>query len=186
MRGEGRDPGYEALVGEDPPTVLYAERLRDGRIALGVRVRQRDGSWEPGELHLLEPHAYLDLAAWLAPSVEAVWQETIRARQAEPMRTANELYGEGSGAVERLAGEMLAEISPALRVRALILLANAIGPDARARLVDRLNRTPLSAEEDALRRQLADEHEAFAYTVAAAALYDALDRGLAEDDELDS
>jgi hypothetical protein len=158
--------------------VLFAERLRDGRIALGTRVQQRDGSWEPGELHLLEPAAYLDLAAWLTAPVEDAWIETVRDRQTEPLRTAGELYGDDPGAIERLLDGMLREIPPALLLRAMVLLANSIGPQSRERLVSRLNQTGSPSEEAELRRQLADEGEAFAYAVAAAALYDALERGL--------
>ena len=161
--------------------VLFAERLRDGRIALGTRVRRRDGEWEPGELHLLEAAAYLDLAAWLSPAVEDAWIETVRARQVEPMRTANELYGGDPGAVERMLEAVLREIPPALMLRAMILLANAIGPEARERLVARLNRTTSVSEEAELRRRLADEREAFAYVVAAAALFDAVERGISAD-----
>ena len=177
-----REPGYETQLGEDPPVVLFAERLRDGRVARGTRTRQRDGSWAPGELHLLEPPAALDLAGWLAPTVEQAWGETIRERQAEPLRTAAELFGGEPGAVERMAGEILREISPGLLARALILLAHSIGPDARARLIARLNGTTDASEEAALRRQMADEGESFAYVIAAAALFDALDRGITADD----
>lgn len=169
--------GLEIPLGGEPPTVLFAERLRDGRVALGTRVRRRDGEWEPGELHLLEAGAYLDLAAWLSPAVEDAWIETVRDRQAEPLRTAEELYGDEPGAIERLLDGILREIPPALLLRAMILLANSIGPEARERLVARLNRTPNPSEEAELRRRLAEEREAFAYAVAAAALYDALERG---------
>lgn len=172
----------EISIADEPRTLLVAERLRDGRIALGTRVEQRDGSWAPGELHLLEPAAYVDLAGWLAPAVEEAWIETVRDRRAAPLATARELYGEGPGAVERLVMEMIDEIPPRLLARAMILLANAIGPASRSRLVERLNRTPSRAEEDALRRTLADEHESFAYAVAAAALFDALDRGVPEEE----
>lgn len=179
----GRDPAFETVVGEDPTTVLFAERLRDGRVALGTRQQQRDGSWEPGELHLLAPRAWLDLAAWLSPLVQEAWVETVRDRQDEPLRTARDLYGGGSAGAERLATEMLQQIPAALLARAMILLANSIGPEARQRLVQRLNRTSNRFEDAALRRRMADEHEAFAYSIAAAALLDALDRGIAEDDD---
>lgn len=180
MGGPARspEPGLEISIGEEPPTVLFAERLRDGRVALGTRVQQRDGSWEPGELHLLDPSAYLDLAAWLTGPVEDAWIKTVRDRQPEPLRTAAELYGDDPGAIERLLEAMLREIPPALLLRAMVLLANSIGPEARERLVSRLNRTASPAEEAELRRRLADQGEAFAYAVAAAALYDALERGL--------
>jgi hypothetical protein len=169
-----REPSFEVRLVEDPPTVLYAERLRDGRVALGTRVRGRDGAWEPGELHLLEPPAYLGLASWLAGPVEDAWIDTVRARQDEPLRTVHELYGDEPGGVERLTEQVLREIPRELLVRAFILLANAIGPDSRARLVERLNRTDDVSEDAELRRRLADEHEAFAYVVAAAALFDAM------------
>jgi hypothetical protein len=173
------EPGFEAIIGDDPPVVLYAERLRDGRIALGVRTQGPDGSWSPGELHLLEPGVHLGLAAWLSPAVEDGWLETVRSRQAGPVRTAEELYGEGAGSVLRLALEMVREIPVALLGRAMLLLANSIGPEARERLVTRLNATESEAEEAALRRRLAEESEAFAFAVAAAALLDAVARGLA-------
>lgn len=175
-----RFPGFETLLAEDPPTVLYAERLRDGRVALGTRVRRADGEWEAGELHLLEPAVFLDLAGWLSPVVEDAWIETVRERQEDSLRTARELYGDEAGAVERLAGEIIREIPPALLVRALILLVNSIGPEARRRLVSRLNETENFSEDAALRRQIAEESETFAYGVAAAALFDALNRGLAD------
>lgn len=167
---------------EEPRTVLFAEKLRDGRVALGTRTLGRDGEWVPGELHLLEPSTYLDLAAWLAPAVEAEWIATVRERRAEPLRTAGELYGEEAGAVERVAQEILEQIPPALLARAMILLANSMGPQARARLIDRLNRIPPGSEEQMLRRQITEEGEAFAYVVAAAGLFDALDQGLTPDD----
>lgn len=172
----------ELPIADEPRTILVAERLRDGRIALGTRVEERDGSWTPGELHLLEPAAYVELAGWLSPAVEEAWIGTVRDRRAAPLATARELYGEGPGAVERLVGEMLREIPPGLLSRAMILLANAIGPASRARLVERLNRTGSVAEEDVLRRRLADEHESFAYAVAAAALFDVLERGIPEEE----
>jgi len=178
-RGE---PRFEVLIGEEPPTRLFAERLRDGRIALGTTVQQKDGSWTPGELHLLEPAAYLDLAAWLSPAVEGAWLETVRDRQTEPLRTARELYGPGRDAVERLIEQMLREVPPALLARGMILLANSIGPESRRRLIDRLNRTSSVSEDAELRRRLADENEAFAYVVAAAALYDALEEGVADEE----
>lgn len=182
MAERTREPMLEIAVSEEPRTVLYAERLRDGRIALGTRT-WRDGAWKPGELHLLEPAAYLNLASWLAPAVEDAWMDTVRQRQAEPLRTAFELYGSDSGAVERLTERTLEEIPPDLLARAMILLANAIGPQARARLVERLNRTGSVSEDAELRRRLADEHEAFAYAISAAALYDAIARGIDEEAE---
>lgn len=173
---------FEALISDDPPTLLVAERLRDGRLALGTRVRDTAGTWVPGEVHFLPATLPLDLAAWLAPAVEAGWIDTVRQRQAEPLRTAGELYGEGPGALRQLAFDTLAEIPPDLLGRAMILLANSVGPNARERLVERLNETDSRSEEMELRRQLADENEAFAYAVAAAALFDALSRGLLPED----
>ncbi|CAN5751416.1 hypothetical protein BH23GEM6_BH23GEM6_13010 [soil metagenome] len=154
---------------------LFAERLRDGRVALGTRSQLPDGEWEAGELHILEPAAYLDLSAWLAPLVHDAWIGTVRDRRSEPLGTAQELYGDEPGGVERLAERILREIPPGLLARAMILLANSIGPRSRARLIDRLNRTEDVSEDAELRRRLAEEHEAFAYAVAAAALFDALD-----------
>jgi hypothetical protein len=180
--GTGRGPGFQAWVADDPPTRLVAERLRDGRVALGTRVQQADGEWEPGEVLFLEPAVYLDLASWLAPAVEAGWIETVRQRQLPPVRTAGELYGEGPGALSRLAFDTLAEIPPDLLARALILLANAMGPHARGRLVERLNETDNRSEDLELRRRVADESETFAYAISAAALFDALAQGLYPED----
>lgn len=180
--GRGASDGpFEATILSDPPTVLHAEWLRDGRVAFGTRHQRRDGQWEAGELQVLEPSACLDLAAWMSPVVVDGWLDSIRERQAEPLKTARELYGEGPPAAERLALEMLQEIPPELMVRALVLLANSLGPENRERLVQRLNRTRNRSEEAALRRRLADEHEAFAYAVAAAGLFDALDRRLLDE-----
>ena len=180
-RGE-EEPGLEIVISEDPRVVLYAERLRDGRVALGTR-RQQGDEWEPGELHLLEPSAYLDLVAWFAPLVSAAWIDAIRERRDEPLRTAEELFGGGSTGVERLAADMLAEIPPALLARAMILLANSIGPEARNRLVQRLNSTTNVSDDAMLRRRMADESEAFAYAVATAALYDALATGIPDEED---
>ncbi|MBW3630029.1 MAG: hypothetical protein KY464_12120 [Gemmatimonadetes bacterium] len=173
------EPGLEIIVSDEPRVVLYAERLRDGRVALGTR-RRREGGWEPGELYLLEPSAYLDLAAWFAPLVSAAWIDAIRDRQPEPLRTAEELFGEGAEGVTRLAGDMLEQIPHALLARAMILLANSIGPEARNRLVQQLNRTTNPSDDSMLRRRMADESEAFAYAVATAALFDALATGLVD------
>ena len=175
-------PGLQIQIADDPPTVLVAERLRDGRVALGTRVQRTDGQWDAGELHLLEPAAQLDLASWLAPLVEFNWIETIRQRQSEPLKTAGELYGTGPGAVLRFALDTVAEISPALMTRAMILLANAVGPHAHERLVERLNETDNRSEDMELRRRLIDENETFAYAVAAAALFDALQQGIDPED----
>jgi hypothetical protein len=169
-----RDPSFETPIADDPPTSLFAERLRDGRVALGTRARRPDGEWEPGELHILDSSSASDLAAWLAPVVNDTWIETIRERGADPIRTAGELYGDAPGALKRMAERVLEEIPPHLLGRGLILLANSIGPAARARLVERLNSTPDHSEDAELRRRLAEEHESFGYVIAAAALLDAI------------
>ena len=178
---EFSDTAFEAVIQRDPPTVLHAEWLRDGRIALGTRRQRADGQWEAGELHVLDAAACLDLSAWLAPIVLDGWIASIRERQGEPLKTARELYGEGPAAAERLALEMLREIPSELLVRGLVLLANSMGPESRERLIQRLNRTSNRGEDAALRRRLADEHEAFAYAVAAAGIFDALARRLLDD-----
>lgn len=180
MGARRRGDTFETLISEEPRTVLFAERLRDGRIALGTRTLGRDGEWEAGELHLLESPAYLDLAGWLAPAVEDGWRETIRGRAEDPIRTAEELYGEGTAGIRRLAADMLGELPASLLARALTLLANSIGPASRERLVARLNETENISEDAWIRRRLADEKEAFAYVVAAAALYESISRGPGE------
>lgn len=182
LSDSSREPPLHLLIGKDPQTELVAERLRDGRIAFGTRVQREDGEWQAGELHLLEPDAQLQLAGWFARAVEAAWIDTVRGRRSEPLRTAGELYGEGPGAVRRLAFDTLAELPPEQLARALILLANAVGPQARSRLVERLNATEDHSEELALRRRLADENESFAYAVSAAALFDALATGVFPED----
>ncbi|MDR0787034.1 MAG: hypothetical protein LBG44_04115 [Gemmatimonadota bacterium] len=174
MRRRPSTPGFQANVGDEPTTVLAAEQLRDGRVALGSRTCQPDGAWEPGELHLLDRQTQLDLASWLTPAVETGWQDTVRMRREETLRTAEDLYGEGRAAVHRLALDTLAEISPALLARAMILLANSIGPTSRERVIERLNETDDHSEELELRRRLMDENESFAYAIAAAALFDVL------------
>ncbi len=178
MDGPIREPVFTLPLEGDPGAELYAERLRDGRIALGTRTARAAGEWEPGELHLLAPATAAALAGWLAPLVSDLWLPTVREHAAEQLRTAADLHGEGAGGVRRLALDVLQEIPPELLVRALLLLSNSIGPEARQRTVARLNRTPDASEEAALRRQLAEEREAFAYAVAAAALFDALAQGL--------
>jgi hypothetical protein len=177
-----REPGLEILIAEDPPVVLYAERLRDGRVALGTRRREGE-EWRAGELFLLDSSAYLSLAGWLAPLVCAAWIEPIRERRTEPLRTAEELYGSGREGVLRLAHQMLDQVPPVYLTRALILLANSIGPETRNRLIQQLNRTLNVSEDAALRRRIADDNEAFAYAVAAAALFDALASGPEEDSD---
>ena len=177
-----REPGLQLLITREPPTMLVAERLRDGRVALGTRTERPGGDWEPGELHLLNPAAQMELAGWLASAVEDAWIETVRQRRTEPLRTAGELYGDGPGAVSRLAIETLAEIPPDLLARAMILLANAVGPYTRGRVVQRLNETEDRGEEMELRRRLADENESFAFAIAAAGLFDALAQGVLPED----
>ncbi|HEV2130295.1 MAG TPA: hypothetical protein VGR27_04305 [Longimicrobiaceae bacterium] len=183
MDGTPREPVFTAPLDDDLGTVLFAERLRDGRIALGTRTPRGDGEWEHGELHLLSPSTALALTGWLAPVVSDAWLATVRERGAEQLRTAYDLHGEGVGAVQRLALDVLQEIPPELLVRALLLLINSIGPEARQRRVERLNRTPDRSEEAALRRQLVEEREAFAYAIAAAALFDALAQGLPDEED---
>ncbi len=176
MVDQPHSPGFQARISDDPPVVLVAERLRDGRMAIGTRTQRPNGDWDPGELLLLDPSVQLDLASWLAPAVSAGWIDTVRQRRDAPLRTAGELHGEGPGAVMRFALDTVAEISPALLARAMMLLANSVGPAARQRLVDRLNETEDQSEDLELRRRLLDENETFAYAVAAAALFDALDQ----------
>ena len=53
------EPGLEIVVSDEPRVVLYAERLRDGRVALGTR-REGERGWEAGELHLLEPYDWFE------------------------------------------------------------------------------------------------------------------------------
>lgn len=182
MHPPNRHSGFQAQIGEDPATELTVERLRDGRIAIGTRTEVEPGKWRAGELILLGRAVQLDLAAWLTPAVEAGWIETVRQRQREPLQTAVELYGEGPGALHQLAHATLAEIPAPLLVRALVLLANSIGPHARERLIERLNETANPAEEAELRRRLLEERESFAYTISAAALFDALARDLQPED----
>lgn len=182
MDGPAREPIFTLPLDDDPGAELFAERLRDGRIALGTRTVKAGGEWEHGELHLLSPATAAALAGWLAPLVSDVWLPTVRERAAEQLRTAYDLHGEGAGAVRRLAFEVLQEIPSELLVRAMLLLISSIGPEARQRTVARLNRTPDASEEAALRRQLAEEREAFAYAIAAAALFDALVQGLPDED----
>jgi hypothetical protein len=173
-----RPAGFSAPLDDQGQAELYAERLRDGRIVLGSRRRNGD-DWEPKELHLLDRPAALGLAGWLADSVEDAWLPALGERQAESIRTARDLYGDAADGAARLAMEMLREVSPALLRRALLLVANSIGPEARGQLVERLNSTTDVSEEAILRKRLAESQEALAYLVAAAALFDAIDRGLA-------
>lgn len=166
----------------DPPgSALLVERLRDGRIALSVRPTG-DVAREGGDLYLLDPKGALALAAWLTPAVERAWEESLVAHQPDQLRTAEDLYGAGAGAVRRLAEETEREIPAGLLSRAMVLLANSIGPEARERLVSRLNQTLSPSEDGELRRRLAEEREAFAYALAAASLFHALEH-LSFDDE---
>jgi hypothetical protein len=178
LSGRKTDPEFTVPLEAEGRTELFAERLRDGRIALGTRERTPEG-WRPAELHLLDAPAYLALAAWLATPVEEAWIPTARERQSETLRTAEDLFGDGADAAERLASRMIGEIPPSLLRRAMLLLANAIGPTSRNRLVDRLNRTADFSEDEMIRRELVEADESLAYGVAAAALFDAIARGLA-------
>lgn len=173
-----RAPGFTAPLDEHGQHELYAERLRDGRLALGSRRRAGD-AWAPAELHVLERPVALALAGWLAEMVEEAWSPSLAERQPEALATARDLYGDAADGAGRLATEMLGQISPALLRRALLLLANSVGPGARDLLVERLNRTRDVSEDAAIRRRLAEGDEALAYAVAAAALFDAIDLGLA-------
>jgi hypothetical protein len=169
-------PDLAVALGDDGDTELFAERLRDGRIVIGTRERTTDG-WKPHGLHVLNRAAFLALAGWLAEPVEEAWLDTVRERQDQQLRTAHDLFGTEADAAERLASEMLRHLPPALLRRALILLVNSIGPEARSRLVQRLNRTADVSEEGQLRRDLAETDEALGYAVAAASLLDAIGRG---------
>ncbi|MDB4947883.1 MAG: hypothetical protein JWM27_532 [Gemmatimonadetes bacterium] len=174
MREEGgaRAP-FEAPL--DDGSTLHAERLRDGRVALGTRVRGADGEWGGGELHLLPSSAAAALAGWLAPTVEAEWLGTVREHLDAQAATADALYGDEPGGLRRLGQRLLEELPPRLLARALVLLAGSIGPRERERLVDSINRTADFSEDLILRRRLAEEGDAFAYVIAAAAVFDALD-----------
>lgn len=171
----------EIPLSDHPPTVLYAEPLRDGRVALGTRTRGADGRWHAGELHVLEPAAYLALGAWLAAPIERAWIDTVRERREAQLRTAADLYGPGSAAAQRLAEEVLRELPRPLLVRALVLLLNSLGPAAHERHVAALNAAPPGPEEEELRRRLEELREGFAYALSAAALLDAVASGIEED-----
>jgi hypothetical protein len=170
--------GFSAPLTEEGDVVLFAERLRDGRVALGTRRREGEG-WKPSELHLLERPAYLALAGWLGTITEGSWIDSVRERQEESLRTAEDLYGDAADGAERLALEMMRQLPPSLLRRALLLLVNSIGPEAQNRMVERLNRTGDRSEEAMIRRQLAEAQEALAYAVGAAALFDAIEEGVA-------
>jgi hypothetical protein len=174
-----REPLFRLALANDPGVEFFAERLRDGRLALGTRASTGQSS-RAGELHLLGPGEASALAGWLAPLVEETWRAALHERREELLRTAADLHGDGTAGVERLAQEVIRELPAGLLRRALLLLANAIGPEARERLVTRLNQTQDRSEEAVLRGKLAEEGEAFAYALAAAALFDVLDEGLLE------
>jgi|GEM_PF-2451495 len=156
-------------------TELFAERLRDGRIAIGTRDTGASGA---SSMVVLDTSSMLALAAWLAPLVEDAWLHSARARQAESVRSAEDLYGDSAGAARRLALDMVGEIPPVMLRRGLLLLANSIGPSSRDRLVERLNRTADGWEDGMIRRELAEVDESLAYAVAAGALFDAIEHGL--------
>jgi hypothetical protein len=157
-------------------SVLTAERLRDGRIAMRTNEPEGVGTSTGGELTILGPREALELTGWLATAVEEGWLRTVRDRAAEIHRTARELYGDEHDAERRLADVMVSELPPALLRRAFVLLVNSIGPASRERLVTRLNETDDFSEEAILRRRLAEEQEAFGYAIAAAALFDLIHR----------
>ena len=172
-----REPGLTLAFPDDPDTVLRLEQLRDGRIAIGTQRRGKDGEWIGGELQLLDERSYLALAGWLSSAVEESWLGTVREHQAAQLRTVHELYGEEADGAERMTDALIKQIPPPLMRRALLLLINAIGPETRNRLVAHLNQTGDASEDAWLRRRLDEEQEAFAYAVAAATLFDAIDRG---------
>jgi hypothetical protein len=157
-------------------TELFAERLRDGRVAIGSRDA---GAGSGSTMIVLDSSSMLALSAWLAPLVESAWLDSARARQAESVRNAEDLYGESADAARRLALDVVGEIPPAMLRRAFLLLANSIGPSIRDRLVDRLNRTEDGWEDGMIRREIAEVDESLAYAVAAGALFDAIERGVA-------
>jgi hypothetical protein len=177
--GPEREPVVEIPLADEPEAALLLDRLRDGRLAVGIRPSPRRG--DRAELAVLDTPAALALASWLSTAVEDAWRPSVREHRDEQLRIAFELHGPGTASVEALAAALLREIPPGLLARALILLANAIGPDARARMVARLNATPSVSEDAELRRRLAEEGEAFGYAVAAAAVFDALASGAAEE-----
>lgn len=164
MTDGARVPPLSLPLDEETGETLRAERLRDGRVALGAA----DGG--EGALHLLSPRAAAALAGWLAPVVEETWEETLRGRLGDALATADGLYPDEPERARRHARDLLDQIPPRLLARALTLLANSIGPASREEMVRSLNRTADRSEEAWLRRRLAEEGDAFAYVVAAAAL----------------
>lgn len=157
-------------------SVLTAERLRDGRIAIRTTDPDAGDPSAAGELTILGSRETLELAGWLASAVEDGWLGTVRDRAVEIRKTAHELYGDEQDAERRLAEAMVGELPPVLLRRAFVLLVNAIGPASRERLVARLNETGDFSEEAILRRRLAEEQEAFGYAIAAAAIFDLIHR----------
>jgi hypothetical protein len=165
-RDEGEAPLRVALEGAGG-AVLRAERLRGGGVSLAA-----DGV--AGEMRLAGPEAAA-LAGWLTATVQREWVGTVREHLGPQLATAEALFGEEKDGARRLAMRLLEEVPPGLLSRALVLLANDIGPRGRERLVGRINGTADFSEDLMLRRRLADEGDAFAYVVAAAALLDAQD-----------
>lgn len=168
---DGEDVGGPVEVPLEGGAALRATRLRDGRVALETRVE--DGA--AGAAVTLPPASALALAAWLAPLVEGEWIASVRDRLPAQRALAEDLYGDEERGLHRLAAQLLDEVPPGLLSRALILLANAIGPDARRGLVEALNQTSDVSADAILRRRLAEETDAFAYVVAAAAVYDGIE-----------
>jgi hypothetical protein len=172
--GEGStEPPFRADLDGGSGAALHAERMRDGRVALAAR--GPDGEWAAGEAQVLSPAAAAALAGWLAATVQREWMGTVRQHLDSQLATADALYGEERDGLRRLGHQLLDQVPPGLLARAMVLLANSIGPDARERLVAALNRTRDFSEDLILRRRLAEEGDAFAYVVAAAAVFDALD-----------
>ena len=169
---DGEDVLGPLEVPLDGGGTLRADRLRDGRVALAGKTS--DGA-AAGELHLLPPGSALALAAWLSSTVEQAWIDSVRERLPAQRALAEDLYGEEERRLHRLGAQLLDEVPPGLLSRALILLANAIGPDARRTIIDELNQTSDVSADAILRRRLAEESDAFAYVVAAAAVYDGIE-----------
>ncbi|HET6762134.1 MAG TPA: hypothetical protein VFH27_00645 [Longimicrobiaceae bacterium] len=165
---EGDEAPFRAPLEGAGGASLRAERRRDGGVSLSV-----EGA-PGGEMVLSGPDAAA-LAGWLTPTVQREWMDTVREHLAAQLATADALYGDEKDGTRRFAMALLDEVPPALLSRALVLLANDVGPRGRERLVGRINATGDFSEDLQLRRRLADEGDAFAYVVAAAALLDALD-----------
>jgi hypothetical protein len=167
------EPPFRAELEGAAAAALVAERRGDGAVALSAR--GPEGEWSAAQVHVLPPAAASALAGWLAPSVVQEWMGTVRQHLDAQLATAEALYGGEPGGLRRLGHKLLEELPPGLLARALVLLAGSIGPDARERIVGSLNRTTDFSEDLILRRRLAEEGDAFAYVVAAAAVFDALD-----------